>query len=76
MQDFIVLLEELAWEAELRYLEHDSKLFDVDCMEGVESSFVWGQRKLIGLIQIFVPEQSLIGLGIGVPQIVHPFLIS
>ena len=38
--DFIGLLEELVWEAWLRYLEHGTGLFDVDCLEREESLFV------------------------------------
>ena len=36
--DFIILLEELVWEAWLYNMEYGTGLFDVDCVEGAESS--------------------------------------
>lgn len=38
--NFIGLLEELVWEAWLGYLEHDTRLFNVVCLEREESLFV------------------------------------
>ena len=33
----VIMLTSLAWESYFRYLEFDSKLFDVDCMVGTKS---------------------------------------
>ena len=36
----VILLESLAWDSYFRYFEFDSRLFDVDCMDGMKSSFL------------------------------------
>lgn len=36
----VILLASLAWESYFKYLEFDSKLFDVDCMVGMKSSLL------------------------------------
>lgn len=36
----VIFLKSLAWDSYLRYLELDSRLFDVDCMDGTKSSFL------------------------------------
>ena len=34
---FVILLASVTWEAYLEYLEFDSRVFNVDCLDGTES---------------------------------------
>ena len=36
----VVLLVSMAWEAQLKYLEFDSRMHNVDCLVGTESSLL------------------------------------
>ena len=36
----VILLASMAWESYFKYLELDSKLFDVDCLVGMKSPFL------------------------------------
>ena len=36
----VVLLVSVAWEAQLEYLEFDSRMHNVDCLVGTESSLL------------------------------------
>ena len=53
-----VLLEKLAQESWLKLFEFGVGLFDVDCLEGVESLFVREYLKYIGSIKIFASAHS------------------
>ena len=37
---FVILLASMAWEAQLEYLEFDSKVLNVDCLVGTKPSLL------------------------------------
>ena len=38
--EFVILLASMAWEAQLKYLEFDSTVFNVDCLVGTKLSLL------------------------------------
>ena len=50
---FVILLASMAWEAQLKYLEFDSRVLNVDCLVGTKSSFLWEHGEDIGWVKRF-----------------------
>ena len=51
----VVLLVSVAWEAQLKYLEFDSRMHNVDCLVGAESLLLWEYGEDLGWVEGFKP---------------------
>ena len=51
---FVILLASMAWEAQLEYLEFDSRVLNVDCLVGTKPSLLWEHGEDVGWVKDFM----------------------